>query len=290
MKTTAKLNLAVLGVVAIALSGCEEGFPGAGSPPSSKPSTTTVVERDVEAPDVFSENDSGLWDGRPSLGGVWVAYPDVVDPERVIIRNTENGKFVVGALFRREREAPGPRFQLSSDAADSLGMFAGQPAELSVTALRKDEAVEVAEDTDTIPVDEPSEDVPLEETAAAAIAEAEAQTEPQVEPEAAPAAAAAAVTPKPDPQPAPQSNNMVPASSLAKPFIQIGIFSVEKNAAKTARDLDKNGLTVRVLEEQGSAKPYFRVLIGPAASEQARSKDLAKVKGMGFTDAYFVKK
>ena len=68
------------------------------------------------------------------------------------------------------------------------------------------------------------------------------------------------------------------------------IFSVERNAAKTARDLDRKGLTVRVLEEQGSAKPYFRVLIGPAATEQVRSKDLATVKGLGFTDAYFVAK
>jgi hypothetical protein len=63
---------------------------------------------DVEAPEVFDITDAGLWDGRPSLGGVWVAHPDATDPERVMIRNTETGSFVIGALFRRERENPGP--------------------------------------------------------------------------------------------------------------------------------------------------------------------------------------
>jgi rare lipoprotein A len=48
-----------------------------------------ATERDVEAPEVFDVTDEGLWDGRPSLGGVWVAHPDATDPERVMIRNTE---------------------------------------------------------------------------------------------------------------------------------------------------------------------------------------------------------
>ena len=43
-----------------------------------------LVERDVEAPGVFQVTEAGLWDGRPSLGGVWVAHPDVTEPERVI--------------------------------------------------------------------------------------------------------------------------------------------------------------------------------------------------------------
>lgn len=103
------------------------------------PKSIKTVERDVEAPDVFSATEAGLWDGRPSLGGVWVAHPDVTEPERVIIRNTENDKFVVGALFRRERDIPGPRLQISSDAAEALTMLAGAPAQLNVTALRKEE-------------------------------------------------------------------------------------------------------------------------------------------------------
>ncbi|MEM8851333.1 MAG: SPOR domain-containing protein [Pseudomonadota bacterium] len=98
-----------------------------------------LIERDIEAPEVFRAQDQALWDGRPSLGGVWVAAPDVRDPERVIIRNEENGKFVIGALFNRERANPGPTLQLSSDAAAALGVIAGAPTSVDVVALRREE-------------------------------------------------------------------------------------------------------------------------------------------------------
>lgn len=100
---------------------------------------TRQLERDVEAPEVFDVTEEGLWDGRPSLGGVWVAHPDAVDPERVIIRNTETGRFVIGALFRRERDNPGPSVQISSDAAAALDILAGAPTTVHVTALRREE-------------------------------------------------------------------------------------------------------------------------------------------------------
>lgn len=100
--------------------------------------------KDVEAPDVFQATDSALWDGRPSLGGIWVASPDVQNPERVVMFNPANGKSVTGALFKRERDNPGPRLQLSSDAAEALGILAGQPTEIKVTALRKEELAEEA--------------------------------------------------------------------------------------------------------------------------------------------------
>ncbi len=73
------------------------------------------------------------------LGGIWVAHPDVSEPERVIIRNPSNGTSVVGALFRRERDVPGPPLQISSDAANALDMVAGEPQELGVTALRRED-------------------------------------------------------------------------------------------------------------------------------------------------------
>ena len=103
-------------------------------------------DRDAEAPEVFQATDLALWDGRPSLGGVWAASPDARDPERVVLRNPGNGKSVVGALFRRERLNPGPPLQISSDAADALGMIAGQPAKISVTALRREAAAKRAGD------------------------------------------------------------------------------------------------------------------------------------------------
>lgn len=100
--------------------------------------------RDVEAPEVFQATDSALWDGRPSLGGIWVAAPDVTNPERVLMFNPATGKSITGALFKRERDNPGPRLQLSSDAAEALGILAGAPTEIKVTALRKQEVAEAA--------------------------------------------------------------------------------------------------------------------------------------------------
>jgi hypothetical protein len=161
-----------------------------GAAPVARAATSArLVERDVEAPAVFEAEDQALWDGRPSLGGVWVASPDAVDPERVILRNPANGKFVIGALFRRERLNPGPALQISSDAAAALGILAGQPAKISVVALRREEVPEApaAEAAPAKPVLDTAEavapvlpDAAAVETttlAAAAIARAEAGAE-----------------------------------------------------------------------------------------------------------------
>ncbi len=146
----------IVGASLIMLTACGETGPLAflqrqnASQPDTFPSAPAqLVEQDVESPDVFQAIEMGLWDGRPSLGGTWVAHPDVTEPERVIIRNTTNGQSVIGALFRREVENPGPRVQVSSDAAVALGMLAGQPAALSVTALRREQVAEPSGDTTT---------------------------------------------------------------------------------------------------------------------------------------------
>ncbi|MEO0774693.1 MAG: SPOR domain-containing protein [Pseudomonadota bacterium] len=274
-------------LAALALAGCGEGAEGfnflkpnaqtGSDSTAANRSTTKLVERDVEAPDVFQVTESGLWDGRPSLGGVWVAHPDVTEPERVIIRNTSNSKFVIGALFKRERENPGPRIQVSSDAAEALGMLAGAPSQLNVTALRREEA----------PVETPAADpeaAPTENLTAASTVETQT-----LDPVAGAAAAieAAEATPAPSPastpQPAPRAT-----SSLSKPFIQIGIFSVEQNARNTATAMRQNGMVPTVLEQKSSGKRFWRVIVGPATSSSERATLLKQVKGMGFGDAYAV--
>ena len=116
----------MIGAVGLSLlSGCADGFNPFSRDAAADTSVATqksvrLVDRDVEAPSVFQASDDALWDGRPSLGGVWVASPDAVDPERVIMRNPANGKFVIGALFKRERDNPGPSLQISSDAAAAI--------------------------------------------------------------------------------------------------------------------------------------------------------------------------
>jgi hypothetical protein len=115
---------------------------GASAKPQRAGNATKTTERNVEAPQVFSTTEDGLWDGRPSLGGVWVAHPDVKESERVIIRNATNGNFVVGALFRRARDLPGPRMQISSDETEALGVLASAPAKLNFTALRQEQVAD----------------------------------------------------------------------------------------------------------------------------------------------------
>ncbi|MEP4978001.1 SPOR domain-containing protein [Ascidiaceihabitans sp.] len=237
-----------------------------------KGALTKTTERDIEAPDVFSATEAGLWDGRPSLGGVWVAHPDVTDPERVIIRNTTNGKFVVGALFRRERDIPGPRLQISSDAAEALGMLAGAPAELNVTALRKEEVPVEAPAPET--VDGVAEPADVSESALDPIATASAAIDA-----AAPApATASAATPAPRPV----------ASNLDKPFIQIGIFSVEANANRTAQQMRSAGMLPTIKRGENNGKPFWRVVVGPAATGSERKALLKTIKAQGFSDAYAV--
>ncbi|MCC1494067.1 SPOR domain-containing protein [Cognatishimia sp. F0-27] len=254
----------------------------------------TTIERDVEAPEIFEAKEAGLWDGRPSLGGVWVAHPDVEEPERVLIRNETNGQFVIGALFKRERQSPGPRLQVSSDAAEAIGMLAGAPTNLHVVALRREDVAETPE-----PMAEPaaSETVaaapevvegtldPIATGAAAALDKAmidAATPAPAAVPAAKPAAreVAAATAPKPAPKPATQA--------LAKPFIQIGIFSIEQNARNTATAMRQDGMVPTVKKHKSNGKTFWRVVVGPAQSKSELNTLLGKIRSTGFTDAYAV--
>jgi rare lipoprotein A len=269
----------------LSLSACEGGFqlPGATATDGTAAATTIqLVETDVEAPEIFQVTDQGLWDGRPSLGGVWVAHPDVTDPERVIIRNEENGTFVIGALFRRERENPGPLIQVSSDAAEALQMLAGAPARLNVTALRREEIESAAPaetaETAAAPLDP---DAPTEEMAPPDDIDV-TPLDPVAGAAAAIDAAEAAGVPGTTTAPAPV------ASDLTRPYIQLGIFSIEGNARELAEDMQAKGLASRVVAQESQGRSFWRVLVGPATTEAQRQIWLDQVKSEGFTDAYFV--
>ncbi|MCT4555656.1 MAG: SPOR domain-containing protein [Pelagimonas sp.] len=240
-------------------------------------------ERDIEAPEIFQATEAGLWDGRPSLGGVWVAHPEVKEPGRVIIRNEINGNFVIGALFRRERQSPGPRLQVSSDAAEALGLLAGQPGNLDVIALKREEVSldpqpDALNDSGAIPAAPEVAAAPLDPvvSGAAAAIETAALTPstPAVTSDAKPAVAQAAPS--------------KPASKLQKPFVQIGIFSVEQNAKNTAAAMRQAGMVPTVKKQNSRGKTFWRVIVGPAQDKSELSALIKKIKGSGFTDAYAV--
>ncbi len=293
MAAAAVSRVLVLSAAVLALQACEPGTgPFAAKPPAGTEAAAASTARatkgaggDVEAPEVFQITDTALWDGRPSLGGVWVASPDTKDPERVIMRNPANGKFVVGALFKREVENPGPKLQISSDAADALGLLAGQPAKISVTALRRKEVAEAptpaappaaagaidAGGVETKPLDGGAEPATKGKTKASKkAAETAAVATAALDAAATKPAAAKPAAPAPV------------ASSGGRP-IQIGFFSVETNAQRAADKLAKAGIAAEVRSESTKGKPYWSVVArGDAAL-------LAKIKAAGFADAYLLK-
>ena len=325
-------TLAGLAAVSVVVSGCE---PAAGGKPlfenlfsgnddgatsTDTPAATsggTVEKQEVEAPEIFEITDQGLWDGRPSLGGTWIAHPDVQDPQRVIIRDLDSGNSINGALFRRERENPGPAFQLSSDAATELGMLAGAPSNLKVTALK---TVEVAQPALPLPTGADAVDAGTALPAEPEVA-LDPQPEPQPEPEASAAVPAAAIattalqTTQIDPTPADPiaaaeaalarsdaivagetvaapvqrpSDEPAIVSNLAKPFVQVGIFSQKVNADATAERLSSAGLFPDVKEQTARGQLIWRVLVGPAQTRSDRRGLLSQIRDLGFEDAYSV--
>lgn len=319
----------VLGA-AVMLAGCQMGpfkgrTPGAAAvtvasdaggsavattiPGDSSTGTPAGGERDVEAPKVFNITAKALWDGRPSLGGVWVAHTSVRDPQRVLMRNPANGKSVVGALFRREIDNPGPPLQLSSDAADALGLLAGQPATLQVVALERVEAPAPAPapavpavTAQTLPKadakgakDAKTATDKLTAKAAAAIDKATAAAPAKAgatKAAAAPATtkATATKTPAVSAAAAPTATAAPADATLKRAFVQVGIFSVEANAKKAAAQMQKAGLKASVRADQSQGKSFWRVIIGPAASVADRDAMAAKVKALGYPDSYPVSK
>lgn len=280
-------TILTISAAALALAGCVEGIGGSttgkgDAAPARTQKSTKLVDRDVEAPDVFQVTEDALWDGRPSLGGVWVASADTKDPERVIMRNPSNGKFVIGALFRRERDNPGPKLQISSDAAAALGMLAGAPAKISVTALRREEAppetpatpiLASAETVGGAPAANPAaitaggvETKPLDAPASAATKPAKGSTKAVA---AAPAAVAA---------PAPAA----PAATGGR-AIQIGIFSVESNAKRAVDKLAAAGVTGEIRTENAKGKSFWSVIA------RGNADTVKKIKAAGFADAYLLK-
>jgi len=101
-------------------------------------------------------------------------------------------------------------------------------------------------------------------------------------PEASTLPASATATPT-APQPAPQ-----PVARIERPFVQIGIFSVESNAVNARAQMQRAGLTAEIRRGQAGENAFWRVVVGPAASVEERGQILTRVRGLGFADAYAV--
>jgi len=242
------------------LFGAGQSAQGAGN--AAPTGAVAASVQDVEAPDVFQVTDAGLWDGRPSLGGVWIAHPDVTVPERVLVRNHDNGKSVNGALFRRERENPGPRFQVSSDAAAELGMLAGAPSTLSVVALRQVEVAAVPAPVISPEIVAPVPVVaePVTAATAAVAAEPVATADPIAQSVA--AATVAAISP-------PETIAAAPVEPVV-PIAQIAAAAIEAATAKNpAASLPAETIAQAALEATAAVSPVARPANVPQSAPAA---------------------
>ena len=306
MAGTTRLGVIALVLGMTALAGCEEGLQGIGGTAgedaeagviaeNADGAPVRIVEQEVEAPDVFAVNDTGLWDGRPSLGGAWVAHANVGTPERVRVTNEENGQTIEVALFRRDRDLPGPPIQVSADAARQLGLVPGRPTVLNVVALKR-ETVEIP-----LPVPEPTISDETTEEAAIEVAEAPAEAPEDagaieastLDPVATAAAAIAAAEGEGESAATEATETATteaaaPVQSISKPYIQIGIFSVEENARNVAAALSESGIASGIRQRETETRTIWRVVVGPVTSRQERRTLLTQLRDLGYSDAYAV--
>lgn len=282
--------------MAAALAGCqgmEMPFATRGAVPAA---AVKMVERDVEAPEVFQMTQDGTWDGRPSLGAVWIAHDEAEEPLRTIIRRQGTEEFVIGMLYKRSATNPGTGFQVSADAAEALGLSAGEPALLDVTALVPEQVPEDAPEETPLDAAEPIET----DTLAPAAIEV-AALEPAAEADAdigedalaaiseVVATAARPAAPEPEAAPEPAAPAPVEAAALTRPYVQIGIFSVEQNAEGAAASLRARGAQAELIKQETAGKTFWRVRIGPAGTQTERDALIDKAWEAGFADAYAVK-
>lgn len=275
-------TIALMGTLcaSVTLVGCAElqnlaaGDTGTAATASDNPAILRVEERDLERPDIYATQARGLWDGRFSLGGRWIAVAENVKAERIRITNLDNGREIEGALFQREADLPGPPIMVSMDAAQALGMQAGNPARLDVVVVRTEtveipapppaplpEAAEVAEGTAAPATEETAEGgietTTLETTVLGALDEAAQET-------------------------APTASGPAPT----RPNIQVASGGNKQGADAVTKRLTEAGLPANTLTDGTEDAPLYRVVAGPFPTQAAFDAALAKLKELGYEDAF----
>ena len=89
-----------------------------------------------EKPEILDISASVIWDGEQTLGGNWISHPNVDSPERVLIKNSSNGKSIVGAIFQQTKKIETETAVISSDAARALGISKNNETKVQIIAVR----------------------------------------------------------------------------------------------------------------------------------------------------------
>ncbi len=266
----------------VVLGGCAElqnlgaGDTETAATASGNPAILRVEERDLERPDIYATQARGLWDGRFSLGGRWIAVAENVKAERIRITNLDNGREIEGALFQREADLPGPPIMVSMDAAQALGMQAGTPARLDVVVLRT-ETVEIpAPPPAPLPELDAVEAEAVEETAETATETPEGGIETTTLETTVLGALDEAA------QAAPAATGPAPA----RPNIQVASGANKQGADAVTKRLSEAGLPAKTLTGGTEDAPLYRVVAGPFQTQAAFDAAIAKLKELGYEDAF----
>ena len=89
-----------------------------------------------EKPEILDISAFVMWDGEQTLGGNWISHPNVDSPERVLIKNSSNGKSIVGAIFQQTKKIETETAVISSDAARALGISKNNETKVQIIAVR----------------------------------------------------------------------------------------------------------------------------------------------------------
>ena len=265
---------------ALVLAGCDETLSTSSETPQAVENVVETVEIDVVAPQAFSITDMALWDGRPTFGGVWIAYPDIEKPERVRIRNEAAGKEVIGALYKRERDFPGPKIELSADAAAALGVIAGTPSELTIVALRRKTVEVEVPVVEPEAVTDPDMRVPLRRPTAKAtpVPTPVVVAPPVVVPSVAPAEIQETRLPP-----------VKPDAATTGTFIQVATLQSKTRSNAVLAKLKTAGLDAEIRERTAGEKTLYRIVVGPAGSPEALEIMMATVNQLGYKDAIILR-
>jgi len=309
-----------LGLIALAtaLGGCDQldglvGGADAGAPAASAVEAgggpapvMKVEERDVERPDVFELEAKGLWDGRFSFGDKWVAVAANIRAERVRIINEANGREIEGALFQKEDDLPGPPIMVSQNAAEALDMLPGTPVDMRVVVIRR-EVVQVpgAEEAAPVPIAEAGQVFQIDGVSTTAIPGSVAPAPVAAAPMAPGAGANAAAAEVPAVEAistealetttlgttALDANEADDASTGSRAategrWIQVVNGGNKDGAELTLKRLKDNGLNGTVRENGRESARLYRVVAGPYGTDAAFTAALAKIRDLGYRDAF----
>ena len=136
-----------IGAIMLTMSGCAEielsaeaykTYARAKGPPPAAPGPARPDSIDPSLhpePEAFHAAGLAVWDGAPTLPGIWIAHPMAQTARRVRLTNDETGVRVDAAMFRRDPNLSGPRIVISSEAAERLGLEPGQGTRITIEGL-----------------------------------------------------------------------------------------------------------------------------------------------------------